>query len=143
MKEALKEAKLAYEKGEVPIGCVIVSGGEIIGRGHNVREELRDPRAHGEMVAIGEAVAKMPSWRVEDATCYVTVEPCPMCMGAILNARIDRLVLGTGNDNFGAAGSVVDLPALGAFQHHIQVTKGVLEEECRHLMQSFFRSLRK
>ncbi|WP_218016011.1 nucleoside deaminase [Aedoeadaptatus pacaensis] len=141
MREALKEAQKAYDLGEVPIGCVIVRGGEIIGRGYNRTEADGCAMHHGEIMALKEADRATEGWRI-GGDLYVTVEPCPMCMGAILNSRIDRLIIGTDNPRFGAAGSVVNLAAFRAFNHSVAVTEGVLAEECRALMQSFFKSLR-
>lgn len=141
MREALKEAQKAYDLGEVPIGCVIVRGGEIIGRGYNRTEADGSAMHHAEIMALKEADKVTEGWRIGGAL-YVTVEPCPMCMGAILNSRIERLIIGTNNPRFGAAGSVVNLAAFRAFNHSVNVTEGVLAEECRALMQSFFKGLR-
>ena len=141
MREALKEARTAYDLGEVPIGCVIVRGGEIIGRGYNRTEADGSAMHHAEIMALKEADRVTEGWRI-GGELYVTVEPCPMCMGAILNSRIERLVIGTNNPRFGAAGSVVNLAAFRAFNHSVNVTEGVLAEECRALMQSFFKGLR-
>ncbi len=141
MREALKEAQKAYDLGEVPIGCVIVRGGEIIGRGYNRTEADGSAMHHAEIMALKEADRVTEGWRI-GGELYVTVEPCPMCMGAILNSRIDRLIIGTDNPRFGAAGSVVNLAAFRAFNHSVAVTEGVLAEECRALMQSFFKGLR-
>ena len=131
MNEALKEAKKAYDLGEVPIGCVIVRDGAIIGRGHNRTETM----------ALRAADEATEGWRI-GGDLYVTVEPCPMCMGAILNSRIDRLIIGTDNPRFGAAGSVVNLAAFRAFNHSVAVTRGICADACRTLMQSFFKGLR-
>lgn len=141
MREALKEAQKAYDLGEVPIGCVIVRGGEIIGRGHNLTETDGSAMHHAEIMALNEADEATEGWRI-GGHLYVTVEPCPMCMGAILNSRIERLIIGTDNPRFGAAGSVVNLAAFRAFNHSVAVKGGVLAEECRALMQSFFKQLR-
>ena len=141
MREALKEAQKAYDLGEVPIGCVIVRGGEIIGRGYNRTEADGSAMHHAEIMALKAADRATEGWRI-GGELYVTVEPCPMCMGAILNSRIDRLIIGTDNPRFGAAGSVVNLAAFRAFNHSVAVTEGVLAEECRALMQSFFKQLR-
>lgn len=140
MAQALDEAKVSAAMGEVPIGCVIVDEGEIIGRGHNEIESLDSPLAHAEIMALDEA-AKKKGRRI-GGTLYVTVEPCPMCMGAILNGRIDRLVIGAENPRFGAAGSVVNLAAFRAFNHSVTVRRGVLEGECSELMRTFFKALR-
>lgn len=141
MNEALKEAKKAYDLGEVPIGCVIVRDGVIIGRGHNRTEADGSAMHHAEIMALKEADEATDGWRI-GGDLYVTVEPCPMCMGAILNSRIDRLIIGTDNPRFGAAGSVVNLAAFRAFNHSVDVTEGVSSEACRDLMQSFFKGLR-
>ncbi|MDY6045104.1 MAG: nucleoside deaminase [Peptoniphilus sp.] len=141
MEMALQEARRAAACGEVPIGCVIVRDGEVIGRGHNMSESAASPLAHAELIAIDEASKAVKTWRIE-GDLYVTVEPCPMCMGAILNARIKRLVIGTDNPRFGAAGSVVNLSAFRAFNHSVTVTSGVMEEACAEAMTSFFRRLR-
>lgn len=142
MREALIEAKKAYLKEEVPIGCIIVKDNIIIGRGHNMTEEKDDPRAHGEMIAIGEAIEHMESWRLLDCDLYVTIEPCPMCMGAILNGRIENLYIGAMNPRYGACGSIVDLNSLGAFNHKLNIEKGILEKECATIMKSFFKKRR-
>ncbi|MDY3118150.1 MAG: nucleoside deaminase [Peptoniphilus sp.] len=141
MREALKEAQKARDLGEVPIGCVIVRDGKIIGRGYNRTEADGCAIHHAEMMALEEASAATEGWRI-GGELYVTVEPCPMCMGAIINSRIERIVMGADNPRFGAAGGVVNLPAFRAFNHSIRVTEGVLKEECRALMQSFFKGLR-
>ena len=142
MKEALKEARRAGELGEVPIGSVLVFEGEIVGRGHNRRESLKNPLAHGEILAIEEASRVLDRWRLEDCTLYVTVEPCPMCAGALVNARIKRLVIGAMDKKTGACGSVVNLLEEGLFNHNVEVEKGILEEECRTLIKDFFKELR-
>lgn len=141
MREALKEAQKAYDLGEVPIGCVIVRGGEIIGRGYNRTEADGSAMHHAEIMALKEADRATEGWRI-GGELYVTVEPCPMCMGAILNARVDRLVIGAENPRFGAAGSVVNLAAFRAFNHSVAVSRGILKEECGELMRTFFESLR-
>ena len=141
MREAIKEARTAYDLGEVPIGCVIVRDGAIIGRGHNRTETDESATHHAEIMALKAADEATEGWRI-GGDLYVTVEPCPMCMGAILNSRIERLIIGTDNPRFGAAGSVVNLAAFRAFNHSVDVTEGVCAEECRALMQSFFKGLR-
>lgn len=141
MNEALKEAKKAYDLGEVPIGCVIVRDGVIIGRGHNRTETDESATHHAEIMALKAADETTEGWRI-GGDLYVTVEPCPMCMGAILNSRIERLIIGTDNPRFGAAGSVVNLAAFRAFNHSVDVTEGVCADACRALMQSFFKGLR-
>ena len=141
MREALKLAKQAADAGEVPVGCVVVCGDEIVGRGCNDRENGKNALHHAEVLAIDEACRKLGGWRLWHCTLYVTLEPCPMCAGAILNARIPRVVYGASDSKFGACGSVCDLFSM-AFNHHPEVTSGVREEEARELMQEFFQNLR-
>ncbi|MGI6554440.1 MAG: tRNA adenosine(34) deaminase TadA [Bacillota bacterium] len=143
MREALAEAAKARAKGEVPIGAVLVKDGEVIGSGHNLKETLQDPTAHAEIIAIREAAGKIRSWRLDDADLYVTIEPCPMCMGAMLQARVRRVIFGAFEPKAGAAGSTVDLSVIRQFNHRIEVIDGVLEDECRRLMQEFFQRRRK
>ena len=143
MREALKEAQAALDSGEVPIGCVIVYDNKIIGRGHNLRNSRKNPLCHAEISAINEAAAYIGDWRLEECTLYVTVEPCPMCAGAIVQARIPNVVFGTRNVKAGCAGSVLNLLQQDGLNHQVEVTKGVLAEECSGLMTSFFRELRK
>ncbi len=142
MREALREAEIAYRKGEVPIGAVLVYEDKIIARGHNLRESLKDPTAHAEMIAIRAAAEARRGWRLFNTTLYVTVEPCPMCAGAIVQARIDRLVYGTRDPKAGAVDSLVDLVRFEKLNHQVEVISGVVEEECRDIMQQFFRDLR-
>jgi tRNA(adenine34) deaminase len=139
---ALAEAMKAEAMGEVPIGCVIVSGSEIIGRGHNLRERDQDPTAHAEMIAVREAAKRLGGFRVTAATLYVTCEPCPMCAGAIVNARIDRLVYGCHDPKAGACGTLYNIPADTRLNHRVEVVAGVMEEECAEILSRFFRSLR-
>ena len=141
MKEALILAKEAAEEGEVPVGCVIVRGDTIVGRGRNRREKDKSALAHAETEAIADACANLGGWRLWDCTLYVTLEPCPMCAGAIINARIPRVVWGASDAKCGACGSVCDLFSM-EFNHHPQAVSGVLEEECAALLQQFFRDLR-
>ena len=143
MREALAEANKAFAAGEVPIGAIVVMQGQVVGRGHNLKETQSDPTAHAEIIALRDAGAKQQSWRLEDADLYVTIEPCPMCMGAMLQARVRRVVFGAFDPKAGAAGSVVDLSANSRFNHRIEVIDGILEEECRQLMQAFFQQRRK
>lgn len=140
---ALKEAAKAAKKGEVPIGAVVVSDGAVIGRGHNLREGKQDPTAHAEMVAIRQASRKAGGWRLTGATLYVTLEPCIMCMGAILLARLDRVVFGCHDPKGGAAGSLYDISNDSRLNHQIELTAGVLEEECSSILSTFFGELRK
>ncbi|MEW4355088.1 tRNA adenosine(34) deaminase TadA [Streptococcus pneumoniae] len=143
MKEALKEARIALEHEEIPIGCVIVKDGEIIGRGHNAREELQRAVMHAEIMAIEEANKEQSSWRLLDTTLFVTIEPCVMCSGAIGLARIPQVIYGASNQKFGAAGSLYDILTDERLNHRVRVESGVLEEECAQIMQEFFRNRRK
>lgn len=143
MLEALSEAENAAGLGEVPVGAVIVQNGKIIGRGHNFRESAHDPTAHAEMIAIRRAAAELGSWRLLDSTLYVTLEPCVMCMGAIILARIPRLVFACRDPRAGAAGSIYDFSRDERFNHRVEVAEGVLGERCSDYLSSFFRNLRK
>ncbi len=142
MKEALEEAQKAYEMDEVPVGAVIVCDGEIVGRGHNTRETAKDPTGHAEMNAVREASAKLGGWRLHKCDMYVTVEPCPMCAGAIMMSRIKNLYIGTADLKGGACGSVIDIPRNDMFNHKVDIEYGILEEECREILQKFFIKLR-
>lgn len=139
MREALKEAKKAYDKDEVPIGAVMVRNDEIIARGYNKRNTMKNPLYHAEIEIINEASKKVNDWRLEDCTLYVTVEPCPMCAGAIVQARIPRVVFGTRNKKAGCAGSVLDVLNEPMLNHQVDVTEGILEYECSEIMSTFFR----
>ena len=141
MDAAIALAKEAAADGEVPVGCVIVRGDEIVGRGRNRRETEKTALGHGEIEAIADACKNLGGWRLWECTLYVTLEPCPMCAGAIINARIPRVVYGTGDAKSGACGSVCDLFSM-KFNHHPVVEKGVREEECTQLLQNFFQNLR-
>ena len=143
MKKAVKQAKKAYDKLETPIGCVIVHEDKIIARGYNKRNMKKNTLAHAEILAINKASKVLGDWRLEDCTMYVTLEPCPMCAGAIVQARIPRVVIGSMNPKAGCAGSVLNLLQQDGLNHQVEVTKGVLAEECSGLMTSFFRELRK
>ena len=143
MKQAVKQAKKAYDKLETPIGCVIVHEDKIIARGYNKRNMKKNTLAHAEILAINKASKVLGDWRLEDCTMYVTLEPCPMCAGAIVQARIPRVVIGSMNPKAGCAGSVLNLFQHDGLNHQVEVTKGVLAEECSGLMTSFFRELRK
>ena len=143
MKQAVKQAKKAYDKLETPIGCVIVHEDKIIARGYNKRNMKKNTLAHAEILAINKASKVLGDWRLEDCTMYVTLEPCPMCAGAIVQARIPRVVIGSMNPKAGRAGSVLNLLQQDGLNHQVEVTKGVLAEECSGLMTSFFRELRK
>lgn len=142
MKEAIRQAKKAYALGEVPIGCVIVQGGTIIARGYNRRNTDKSTLAHAEITAIRRASKKMNDWRLEDCVLYVTLEPCPMCAGAIVQARIPRVVVGCMNPKAGCAGSVLNLLDEPGFNHQVEVEKGILEEECSGMLTLFFKELR-
>ncbi len=142
MKEALEEAQKAYEMDEVPVGAVIVCDGEIVGRGHNTRETAKDPTGHAEMNAVRAASAKLGGWRLHKCDMYVTVEPCPMCAGAIMMSRIKNLYIGTADLKGGACGSVIDIPRNDMFNHKVDIEYGILEEECREILQKFFIKLR-
>jgi len=143
MAEALAEARLAAAEGEVPIGAVVVCEGRIVGRGRNARERLRDPTAHAEILALQEAARTLGRWRLTGAAIYATLEPCPMCAGALVNARIDRLVYAVPDPKAGAAGTLFDLPRDPRLNHRVEVTSGVLAEECGALLKEFFRARRK
>lgn len=142
MREAIAEARKAEALGEVPIGAVIVRGDEIIGRGHNLRETTFDPTAHAEMVAIREASRRLDAWRLLGCRLYVTLEPCPMCAGAIVQSRVPHVIYGTTDPKAGCAGTLMNLLQEPRFNHITAVTPGVLQEECADLLTSFFRRLR-
>ena len=142
MREAIRQAKKAYVKNETPIGCVIVRDGRVIARGYNKRNEKKNTLAHAEIIAIHKASRVVGDWRLEDCTMYVTLEPCPMCAGAIVQARIPRIVIGSMNAKAGCAGSVVNLLHMEGFNHKVEVQTGVLGEECSQMMSGFFRELR-
>ena len=142
MKKALEEAVKAYSTYEVPVGAVIVHKDKIIGRGYNKRETLKDPTAHAEIIAIKEASKYLNAWRLTGCTLYVTLEPCAMCAGAIVNSRIDRVVIGTIDPKRGCCGTVEDLTNNPKFNHRSEVKFGVLEDECSNIISKFFRELR-
>ena len=142
MLEALAEAKLALASGDVPIGAVVVLDGEIIGRGHNQREALGDPIAHAEILAIQAAAQHVGSWRLTNAALYVTLEPCPMCAGAIVNSRLHRLVFGAYDPKAGAVSSLMNLVQDQRLNHFVEVYDGICQKECAELLQDFFRKLR-
>ena len=143
MKDAIRQAKKAAALGEVPIGCVIVHDGQVIGRGYNRRNTDKSTLAHAEITAIKRASKKLGDWRLEECTLYVTLEPCQMCSGAIVQARIPRVVVGCMNPKAGCAGSILNLLQVEAFNHQAELTTGILEEECSQMMKSFFKELRK
>ena len=142
MSVALQLAREAAEEGEVPVGAVIVRDGEIIGTGRNRRETAKNSLAHAEIEAINEACCRLGGWQLVNCTMYVTLEPCPMCAGAIINSRIDRLVQGANNPKAGSCGSIINLFTL-PYNHHPQIYSGVLEDECASVLKSFFKTLRR
>ena len=142
MKEAIKQAKKAYALAEVPIGCVIVYQDQIIARGYNRRTIDHNTLAHAELQAIKKASNKLGDWRLEDCTMYVTLEPCQMCAGALVQARMKRVVIGCMNPKAGCAGSILNLLNMEAFNHQVETTIGVLGEECSDMMKQFFKELR-
>jgi tRNA(adenine34) deaminase len=143
MAEALAEARIAAGEGEVPIGAVVVFAGRIVGRGRNAREKLRDPTAHAEVLALQEAARALGRWRLTGATIYATLEPCPMCAGALVNARVDRLVYSVPDPKAGAAGTLFDIVRDARLNHRVEVESGVLAAECGELLKEFFRSRRR
>ena len=142
MKEALKQAKKAYALGEVPIGCVIVYEDKIIARGYNRRNTDKNTLAHAEITAINKASKVIGDWRLEECTLYVTLEPCQMCAGAIVQARIPKVVMACMNPKAGCAGSILNILDMPQFNHQVEMTKGVLEEECSRMLKEFFIELR-
>ena len=142
MKAAFVQAKKAYKKDETPIGAVIVKDGKIIARAYNKRETWRDATAHCEIIAIRKACKKLKSWRLIDCDLYVTLEPCPMCAGAILQSRIRNLYYGASDPKAGCCGSVVDLLKMDGFNHTVYVERGIMEEECGRILTDFFKNLR-
>ena len=142
MKEAIKQAKKAEAIGDVPIGCVIVHDGKVIAREYNKRNKDKTVLAHAELLAMKKACKKLGDWRLEDCTMYVTLEPCQMCSGAIVQARIKRVVVGCMNPKAGCAGSILNLLDMKEFNHQVELTTGVLEEECSGMMKQFFKELR-
>jgi tRNA(adenine34) deaminase len=142
MAMALEQARLAAEEGEVPIGAVLVCDGAVVAHGRNARESAADPTAHAEMIAIREAAERLGRWRLSGCTLYVTLEPCPMCAGALVNARVDRVVYGAADPKAGAVGTLMDLSADPRLNHRFEVTAGVLRAECGEILTGFFRQLR-
>lgn len=142
MQVALREARIALKKKEVPVGAVVVYQGKIIGRGHNQTESLNDPTAHAEILAIGAAANYLNSWRLSEADLYVTLEPCPMCAGAIVLSRIRKLVFGAYDPKSGACGSLYNLVQDKRFNHQVELVPEVLKDECSELLQAFFKELR-
>lgn len=142
MKEALRQAKKAYALGEVPIGCVIVYEDKIIARGYNRRNTDKNTLAHAEITAINRASKKIGDWRLEDCIMYVTLEPCQMCAGAIVQSRITNVVMGCMNPKAGCGGSILNILEMPEFNHQVNVLRGVMEEECSQILQDFFKELR-
>lgn len=142
MKAAIREAKKAYKLEEVPIGCVIVQNDKIIARGYNRRNTDKNTLAHAEMSAIKKASKKTGDWRLEDCTMYVTLEPCQMCAGAIVQSRLGKVVIGSMNPKAGCAGSVINLLQMKQFNHQVEMETGILEEECSAMLSGFFQELR-
>lgn len=143
MLEALKEAQIAYDRGEVPIGAVIEKDGKIIGRGHNLTETQKDPTAHAEMLAIRQAAETLGGWRLTGCNLFVTAEPCAMCAGAIVWARIQTLYIGTMDPKGGGCGSVFNIPQEEKLNHYVEIETGLMRKECEQIMKAFFRELRK
>ena len=142
MKEALKEAKKAYNKLEIPVGAIIVKDGKIIARAHNIKEEKQDTTKHAEIIAIQKASKKLKSWRLKDCEMYVTLEPCTMCAGAIIQSRIKKVYIGTLDEKTGACGSVLNLFKDYKFNHNVEVEYGILKNECEEILKKFFKELR-
>ena len=142
MRQAYNEALKAFEANETPIGCVIIYNGNIIGRAHNRRNTAKNVLRHAEITAIDQACSVIGDWRLEGCSLYVTVEPCPMCAGAIIQARIDEVVYGTGNPKAGCAGSILNILSEPRFNHQARIISGIMEEDCARLMSDFFRLIR-
>ncbi len=143
MEQALKEAEKAYKKLEVPVGAVIVKDGKIIAKGHNQKETKTDTTKHAEIIAIQKASKKLKSWRLTDCEMYVTLEPCTMCAGAIINSRIKKIYIGAMDEKTGVAGSVLNIFEDYTFNHKVEVEKGIKKEECENILKQFFKELRK
>lgn len=143
MERALKQAEIAYKKGEVPVGAVVVKDGKVISRGYNLRETTNDPTAHAELLAMKKASKKLDSWRLSGCTLYVTLEPCPMCSGVIINSRIDRVVFGAYDQKAGCCTTLYHLCNDERFNHRAEILGGVLEEACAKILSDFFKEKRK
>jgi tRNA(adenine34) deaminase len=143
MKEALKEAKKAFDKEEIPVGAIIVKDGKIIARAHNVKETKLDATSHAEILAIQKACKKIGAWRLLDCDMYVTLEPCSMCAGALINARIRKLYIGTNDEKTGACGSKLNLLEDYTFNHKVEIERDICQEECEKILKDFFKVLRK
>ena len=142
MRMALRQAQIAFDMKEIPIGCVIVKDGVVIGKGYNQVEQLKDATAHAEIIAIGTAASTLDNWRLDGCTLYVTLEPCPMCAGAILNSRVSRIVYGSPESRFGGCGTTIDVITGNALKRAVEVTGGVLADECLGLLKGFFQQMR-
>lgn len=142
MKEALKEAKKAYKKLEVPVGAIIVKNGEIIARAHNLKEEKNDTTKHAEIIAIQKASKVLKAWRLEECEMYVTLEPCSMCAGAIINSRIKKVYIGTKDPKAGACGSILNLFEDYKFNHKVEYQTNIMQKECEKILKDFFKELR-
>ncbi len=142
MRLALEEAKIAFTQGEVPIGAVVVHEGEVIAKAHNEKELRQDPTAHAEVLAVQRATQALGVWRLSEATLYVTLEPCPMCAGSLVQARLKTLVFGAADLKGGAVGSVTNVLDVNRWNHRVEVVAGILEEECAQILKDFFRKLR-
>ena len=142
MRMALRQAQIAFDMKEIPIGCVIVKDGVVIGKGYNQVEQLKDATAHAEIIAIGTAASTLDNWRLDGCTLYVTLEPCPMCAGAILNSRVSRIVYGSPDSRFGGCGTTIDVITGNALKRAVEVTGGVLADECLGLLKGFFQQMR-
>lgn len=142
MKEALKEAQKSYKKEEIPVGAIIVKDGKIIARGHNLKETKTDPTKHAEIIAIQKACKKLQTWRLTGCTMYVTLEPCSMCAGSLIQSRLDKVVIGTMDEKTGACGSVLNLLSDYKFNHTVQIETGIMQEECKTILQQFFKEIR-
>ena len=142
MRMALREAEKAFDEKEIPIGCVIVKDGVVIGKGHNQIEMLKDATAHAEILSIGTAANSLENWRLDGCTLYVTLEPCPMCAGAILNSRVSRVVYGSPDTRFGGCGTTVDVISNNALKREVEVVGGLLADECLGILKAFFQKMR-
>lgn len=142
MQEALKEAKKAYKKEEIPVGAIIIRNGKIIARAHNLKETKKSAISHAELLAINKANKKLKSWRLLDCEMYITLEPCTMCMGAIISSRLKKIYIGTTDPKTGACGSFIDLQKY-KYNHKVEIETGILEKECEYILKEFFKNLRK
>ena len=142
MRMALRQAQIAFDMKEIPIGCVVVKDGVVIGKGYNQVEQLKDATAHAEIIAIGTAASTLDNWRLDGCTLYVTLEPCPMCAGAILNSRVSRVVYGSPDSRFGGCGTTIDVITGNALKREVQVTGGILADECLGMLKAFFQQMR-